>query len=303
MSNFREYLPLLFIQLPPPTLPYNPTQLPESCKEFHGPSTDFHAKYLFVLIFFIHFIDCITVKIIGVFLHGSLTKVKGLSSASFTCLDQLPSFWNRRTATSGPINQLPGRSASFPFTQILANYCYGVEPHKRKRPFTEPPDPQDTLALGSENRFYFLAILKSANNQIHNAHLSHMPCCLVELQLRSQMADKSAFCNKLHHEVAYIVDKGLNFQCLPQTLLNSYLILQKREEQLQLRRIEDSAKLCASFRDSFRSLTRNPLIKITVYLLVPEDQDRMLRRETKAKDHPKRRLKLATQNALLDIIN
>ncbi|KAL1233059.1 Complement [Trichinella pseudospiralis] len=151
--------------------------------------------------------------------------------------------------------------------------------------------------------------MREARGSIPRRHLSHMPCCLVELQLRSQMADKSAFCNKLHHEVAYIVDKGLNFQCLPQTLLNSYLILQKREEQLQLRRIEDSAKPCASFRDSFRSLVicgnfesvRGKVVKKAVVCVVSCFV--MLRRETKAKDHPKRRLKLATQNALLDIIN
>ncbi|KRZ76360.1 hypothetical protein T10_5085 [Trichinella papuae] len=49
-----------------------------------------------------------------------------------------------------------------------------------------------------------------------NIHLSRMPWCLDKLQLRSQLADKNVFCNELHHEVAYIVDKGLKFQCLPQ---------------------------------------------------------------------------------------
>ncbi|KRZ72477.1 hypothetical protein T10_3569, partial [Trichinella papuae] len=31
---------------PPPSMPYNPTQLPESCNGYHGASTDLHVKYL-----------------------------------------------------------------------------------------------------------------------------------------------------------------------------------------------------------------------------------------------------------------
>ncbi|KRZ00534.1 hypothetical protein T11_96 [Trichinella zimbabwensis] len=75
--------------------------------------------------------------------------------------------WNRRTRAA--VDQSPDRSASFPLPVWLSryHYCYGgVEPHKRKRPCTEPAVPQHTYTLESKIGFIFLAVLKSANNEI-----------------------------------------------------------------------------------------------------------------------------------------
>ncbi|KRZ11365.1 hypothetical protein T11_4197 [Trichinella zimbabwensis] len=63
-----------------------------------------------------------------------------------------PSVWNRGTGAA--VNQPPVRSATFPFTLIRYHNYYGVEPHKLKRPYTEPADPQHTCTLGSINRIY-----------------------------------------------------------------------------------------------------------------------------------------------------
>ncbi|KRZ05542.1 hypothetical protein T11_5091 [Trichinella zimbabwensis] len=62
--------------------------------------------------------------------------------------------WNRGTGAA--VNQPPVRSASFPLPVWLSryHYCYGVEPHKRKQPCTEPAVPQHTYTLGSKNRIY-----------------------------------------------------------------------------------------------------------------------------------------------------
>ncbi|KRY74209.1 Diacylglycerol kinase epsilon [Trichinella pseudospiralis] len=38
------------------------------------------------------------------------------------------------------------------------HYCYGVEPHKRKQPCTEPAVPQHTCTLGSKNRIYLFFV-------------------------------------------------------------------------------------------------------------------------------------------------
>ncbi|KRZ03620.1 hypothetical protein T11_5421, partial [Trichinella zimbabwensis] len=105
-----------------PPMPYNPTELPESCKGYHRPSTDLHVKYFSRIYFFIRLIECVKVKIIGVFLHANLPEVDGLSSfmhyvftqilryshavlncASMkahvlhfqTCLDQLTTVWTK----------------------------------------------------------------------------------------------------------------------------------------------------------------------------------------------------------------
>ncbi|KRZ04240.1 hypothetical protein T11_14493 [Trichinella zimbabwensis] len=141
MSNFREYLLLLFIH--PMPMPYNPTQLPESCKEYHGPSTDLHKKhgdssnfmhYVFtqILRYSYAVLDCASMK--AHVLHFQ------------TCFDQLPSFWNRGNDAA--------RLFSLPVWLSRYHYCYGMEPHKRKRPCNEPTDPKHTYTLGSKNRIY-----------------------------------------------------------------------------------------------------------------------------------------------------
>ncbi|KRZ76342.1 hypothetical protein T10_1875 [Trichinella papuae] len=142
----------------PPTMPYNPTQLPESCMGYHGPSNDLH---------------CITVKIIGVFLHASLPEVEGLSSASFvkntvtivaSCITYLLKFciiltqWtlctSRHVWTSCQASGIAGSLLPLPVWLSRYHYCYGVEPHKRKQPCTEPADPQYTYTIESKNRIY-----------------------------------------------------------------------------------------------------------------------------------------------------
>ncbi|KRZ07247.1 hypothetical protein T11_1857, partial [Trichinella zimbabwensis] len=143
-----------------PPMPYNPTQLPESCKGYHGPSTDLQVKYLSRIYFFIPLIDS--------FMHYVFTQILHYSHAVLHCasfkaevwtfpdmsgpVDQSgSSVWNRGTGAA--VNQLPVRSASFPFTLIPPvwlsryHYCYGVEPHKQKQPCTKPADPQHTCTL------------------------------------------------------------------------------------------------------------------------------------------------------------
>ncbi|XP_003371607.1 hypothetical protein Tsp_05274 [Trichinella spiralis] len=40
---------------------------------------------------------------------------------------------------------------SLPICLSRYQYCYGVEPHKRKQPCTEPADPKHAYTLGSKN--------------------------------------------------------------------------------------------------------------------------------------------------------
>ncbi|KRZ09843.1 hypothetical protein T11_5930 [Trichinella zimbabwensis] len=75
--------------------------------------------------------------------------MSGLADQSGTA-----SVWKR--GTSAAVDQPPVHSAPFPLPVWLSryHYCYSVEPHKRKQPCTEPPDPHDTCTLGSKNRIY-----------------------------------------------------------------------------------------------------------------------------------------------------
>ncbi|KRZ07964.1 hypothetical protein T11_13829 [Trichinella zimbabwensis] len=105
-------------------MPYNPTQLPESCKGYHGPSTN---------------------------LSPSKAEVWGCPDMSGLVDQSGSSVWNRGTGAA--VDQLP-RLFSLPVWLSRYHYSYGVEPHKRKRPCTEPADPQHTYTLGSKNRIY-----------------------------------------------------------------------------------------------------------------------------------------------------
>ncbi|KRZ72784.1 hypothetical protein T10_3840 [Trichinella papuae] len=110
-TNFREYLPLLFIQ------PRRCFIILRSCLKA---SKDIKDRLLICML--------------NIYPHesGSL-DMSGLVDQSGS------SVWNHGTGAA--VDQLPGRSASFPFTLICYHYCYGVESHKRKQPCTEPADP------------------------------------------------------------------------------------------------------------------------------------------------------------------
>ncbi|KRZ11043.1 hypothetical protein T11_7853 [Trichinella zimbabwensis] len=161
---------------PPPPVPYNPTQLSESFKRYHGPSTDLHSKSLPEVdgLSGASFLKNIVIEKL---LHYVFTQILRCSHAVLDCVslkaevwtcpdmsgpvDQSgASVWNRGTGAA--VDQPPVRSASFPCNLIISSvwlsryhYCYGVEPHKRKQPCTESADPQHTYTLGSKNRICF----------------------------------------------------------------------------------------------------------------------------------------------------
>ncbi|KRZ73757.1 hypothetical protein T10_9046, partial [Trichinella papuae] len=113
-----------------PPMPYNLTELPESCKRYHRPSTDLHVKYFS---FIKKWMDCFLkniVTIVSSFMHYVFTQILRYSHAVLncasmkahvlhfqTCLDQLPSFWNHGTAAA--VNQSPVSSASSLFALMF----------------------------------------------------------------------------------------------------------------------------------------------------------------------------------------
>ncbi|KRZ67662.1 hypothetical protein T10_6411 [Trichinella papuae] len=118
--RFFSYIPLM---------PYKSTQLPESCKGYHRPSTDLHVKYLSRIYFYICLID-------SSFRHYVFTQILRCSHAVLDCaslkaevwsypdmsglVDQSgSSVWNRGTGAA--VDQLPGCSASFLFTLIISS--------------------------------------------------------------------------------------------------------------------------------------------------------------------------------------
>ncbi|KRY83038.1 hypothetical protein T4D_16587, partial [Trichinella pseudospiralis] len=115
------------IHAPPPhSMPYNPTQLSESCKGYHRASTDLHVKYLSRNYVFIRLIECITVQIIA---RNRLTH----ASARSALPDMSgPSVRNRGTAAA--VDQPP--FLALPLWLSCYHYYYGVEPHKQKRAST-----------------------------------------------------------------------------------------------------------------------------------------------------------------------
>ncbi|KRZ77949.1 hypothetical protein T10_6955 [Trichinella papuae] len=116
-----EFLRILAASIhtsPPPSMPYNPTQLPESCKGYHGPSTDLHSKSSM----------CSCMQACQNFMHYIFTKILRCSHAVLDCASMKAevwtfpdmsgpvgqsgaSIWNRGTGAA--IDQLPVPSASF----------------------------------------------------------------------------------------------------------------------------------------------------------------------------------------------
>ncbi|KRZ11347.1 hypothetical protein T11_1160 [Trichinella zimbabwensis] len=128
-----------------------------SCKGYHGPSADLHVKYLSLA-------SCITYLLKFPVILTLCWTVLACKRKSGLVDQSGSSVWNRRAGAAA--SQPHVRSATFPFTLILPvwlsryHYCYGVEPHKRKQPCTEPVEPQHA---------YTLVSLKSANDfQIEN---------------------------------------------------------------------------------------------------------------------------------------
>ncbi|KRZ69681.1 Diacylglycerol kinase epsilon [Trichinella papuae] len=108
----------------------------------------------------------------GVFLHVSLPEVDGLSGASF--FDKTFSFmhyvFTQILRYSHAVLDCASMKAEvWTCPDIRYHHCYGVERHKRKRPCTEPADPQHTCTLGTQNLVYvamtiFLILYETAKN-------------------------------------------------------------------------------------------------------------------------------------------
>ncbi|KRZ13506.1 hypothetical protein T11_8098 [Trichinella zimbabwensis] len=85
-----------------PLMPYNPSQLYESCKGYHGPSTDLHVKYLSRIYFFIRLIESgWTVRRIFLkkhceyssFMHYVFTQILRYSHAVVDCASLKAEVW------------------------------------------------------------------------------------------------------------------------------------------------------------------------------------------------------------------
>ncbi|KRZ67554.1 hypothetical protein T10_1919 [Trichinella papuae] len=149
MSNFYEYLPLLF-------MPYNPTQgiyitdrISRICMLNFYPlaRSGWTVWRIFFKKQYYHKKYC---DYSSSFRHYVFTQILRCSHAVLDCasMKAFSSVWN--PGTGAAIDQPPVRSASF----SRYHYCYGVEPHKRKQPCTEPADPKHTCTLRSKGRIY-----------------------------------------------------------------------------------------------------------------------------------------------------
>ncbi|KRZ15168.1 hypothetical protein T11_9344 [Trichinella zimbabwensis] len=139
-----------------PPMPYNPTQLPESCKRYHGPSTDLHVKYLSSCQ---KWMDCLAHLFLtkhcdySSFMHYVFTQILRYSHAVLDCASMKAEVWTCPDITGAAVDQSP-RLFCLPLWLSRYHHCYGVERHKRKRLCTEPAVPQHTCTLGSKNRIY-----------------------------------------------------------------------------------------------------------------------------------------------------
>ncbi|KRZ09053.1 hypothetical protein T11_12160 [Trichinella zimbabwensis] len=137
MSNTFPRILAAFIPTDSP-MPYNPTQLSESCQGFHGPSIDFHYIY---------------------FMHYVFTQILRYSHAVLDCVSMKAEVWTCPDMSGLVSKRLDLRDRCCLWLSRY-HYCYDVEPHKRKQPCTEPADPQSTHTLGSKNRIYLFGGFK-----------------------------------------------------------------------------------------------------------------------------------------------
>ncbi|KRZ14701.1 hypothetical protein T11_16867 [Trichinella zimbabwensis] len=100
MSNCRFYS-----YNPPPPMLYNPTQLSESFKGYHGPSTDLHFKYLSLYnsqnhcqnTYFMHYVFTQIFR----YSHAVL-NCASMKTDVWTCPDQLTSL-DQASGIAGPV--------------------------------------------------------------------------------------------------------------------------------------------------------------------------------------------------------
>ncbi|KRZ15124.1 Diacylglycerol kinase epsilon, partial [Trichinella zimbabwensis] len=119
------------IHAPPAPMPYKPTQLPEGCKRYHGPSTDLHVKYLS------HYSS---------FMYYVFTQILRYSHAVLDCASMKAEVWTcpdmsglvEQSRIAGPVLPISSGYLASHLAITCYHYCYGVEPHKRKQPCTEP---------------------------------------------------------------------------------------------------------------------------------------------------------------------
>ncbi|KRY75846.1 hypothetical protein T4A_13961 [Trichinella pseudospiralis] len=130
------------IHTAPPPMPYNSTQLPESCNEYHGLSTNLH-KWMDCLghLFKKH---CNRKNIVTIVV--ALLKF----CAIFDCVSLKAEVWTYPDL-SGWSKRLKSRIGylAFQFGQVVTTTVYSVEPHKRKQP-TKPAHPQHTYTLSPQ---------------------------------------------------------------------------------------------------------------------------------------------------------
>ncbi|KRX95857.1 hypothetical protein T4E_3838 [Trichinella pseudospiralis] len=157
------------IHTAPPPMPYNSTQLPESCNEYHGLSTNLHKwmdclGHLFkkhcnrknivtivvALLKFCAIFDCVSLKVkVWTYpdLSGWSKRLKSRCCCRSTShLQRLLSL--HPNAFIFHLSISIGYLA-FQFGQVVTTTVYSVEPHKRKQP-TKPAHPQHTYTLSPQ---------------------------------------------------------------------------------------------------------------------------------------------------------